>query len=131
MFNSKAFCVIIFLTAAALGTTVYFQTMEMLDYKLLVKLDRKYLSGMFSGGSGDSVKPAAKDDTAKPAAKDDTAKPAAKDDTAKPAAKDDTAKPAAKDDTAKPAAKDDTAKPAAKNDIADKKVAATKKNDKK
>jgi hypothetical protein len=67
MFNSKAFCVIIFLTAAALGTTIYFQTMEMMDYKLLAKLDKQYLSGTFTGG-----KPAEKNSTA--AKEDNTAK---------------------------------------------------------
>ncbi len=93
MFDSKAFCVIIFLTAAALGTAVYFQTMEMMEYKLLVKLDKQYLGGTFTG-SGDTAKPATEDTTA---AKDDTAKketPASESDTAK---KEDTAA-AKKDD---------------------------------
>ena len=67
MFNSKAFCIIIVLTTAALGTTIYFQTMEMMEYKLLAKLDKQYLSGTFTGG-----KPAEKDSTA--AKEDDTAK---------------------------------------------------------
>jgi len=64
MFNSKAFCVIIFLTAVALGTAIYFQVMEMMEYKLLAKLDKQYLSGTFTG-SGETVEPAAKDDTVK------------------------------------------------------------------
>ena len=70
MFNSKAFCVIIALTAVTLGVALYFQTMEMMEYKLLAKLDKQYLGGTFTGG-GDTAKPAADTDSAK---KDDTAK---------------------------------------------------------
>lgn len=66
MFNSKAFCVILFLTAAVLGAAIYFQTMEMMEYKLLAKLDQQYLGGTFTG-----AKPAA---DAAPAKKDDATK---------------------------------------------------------
>ena len=69
MFNSKAFCVIIALTAITLGAALYFQTMEMMEYKLLAKLDKQYLGGTFTGG--DTTKPAADTDSAK---KDDTDK---------------------------------------------------------
>lgn len=73
MFDSKVFCVIIFLTALALGAAVYFQTMEMMEYKLLTKLDKQYLSGTFTGdGATESAKDAEapKDDTAKKEATD-------------------------------------------------------------
>ena len=65
MFDSKVFFVIIFLTALALGAAVYFQTMEMMEYKLLAKLDKQYLSGTFTGGGAAETKEAPKDDKAK------------------------------------------------------------------
>lgn len=80
MFNSKAFCVILFLTAAVLGAAIYFQAMEMMEYKLLAKLDKQYLGGTFTG-SGGTTKPTA---DAAPAKTDDKAKEAAA-----PAKKDD------------------------------------------
>ncbi len=70
MFDSKVFCVIIFLTALALGAAVYFQTMEMMEYKLLTKLDKQYLSGTFTGGGAAESAEAPKDDTAKKEATD-------------------------------------------------------------
>jgi len=70
MFNSKAFCVIVVLSTLVLGAAVYFQVQEMMEYKLLTKLDKQYLSGTFSGG-GDAAEPAVKKDEA--AEKDETA----------------------------------------------------------
>ena len=43
MFNSKAFFVIIVLTALALGAAVYLQVQEMVEYDLLTKLKKQYL----------------------------------------------------------------------------------------
>ena len=78
MFNSKAFCVIIFLTAAVLGAALYFQVMEMMEYRLLAKLDKQYLGGTFTG-SADTAKPApAADAPADKAAKKETAATAEK-----------------------------------------------------
>ena len=64
MFDSKVFFVIIFLTALILGAAVYFQTMEMKEYKLLTKLDKQYLSGTFTGGAAETTE-APKADKAK------------------------------------------------------------------
>jgi hypothetical protein len=52
MFNSKAFCVIVVLSTLVLGASLYFQTQEMMEYGLLTKLDKQYLSGTFTGGGG-------------------------------------------------------------------------------
>lgn len=78
MFNSKVFCVIIVLTTIALGAAVYLQVQEMMEYNLLVKLDKQYLSGTFTGDGDTSTddEPAAdadgkKEDTADTAKKDD------------------------------------------------------------
>jgi ribosomal protein L12E/L44/L45/RPP1/RPP2 len=46
MFNSKAFCVITFLTVIALGGAVGLQVMEMQEYNLLDKLYNKYIGSM-------------------------------------------------------------------------------------
>ncbi|MBU8901685.1 MAG: hypothetical protein KOO69_03000 [Victivallales bacterium] len=75
MFNSKAFCIVIVLTTIALVVAIYLQVQEMMEYDLLSKLDKQYLSGTFSG-DGDAAEPVAdaeskKDDTADTAKKDD------------------------------------------------------------
>lgn len=44
MFNSKAFCVIIFLTALALAVAVGLQFMEMQQYNLIETLQERYFS---------------------------------------------------------------------------------------
>jgi hypothetical protein len=79
MFNSKAFCVILLLTTLGLGASLYFQVQEMMEYDLLTKLDKQYLSGTFSGG-GTAAEPVKDDEAAKEDA-DATKKEAA--DTAK------------------------------------------------
>ena len=61
MFNSKVFCVIVVLSTLVLGASLYFQTQEMMEYGLLTKLDKQYLSGTFTGDGG-TVEPAAKED---------------------------------------------------------------------
>ena len=71
MFNSKVFCIVIVLTAIALGAAVYLQVQEMMEYDLLAKLDKQYLSGTFT------TEPVAVDTESK---KDDTADTAKKDD---------------------------------------------------
>ncbi len=76
MFNSKVFCIVIVLTAIALGAAIYLQVQEMMEYDLLTKIDKQYLSGTFSG-AGDAAEPAAADTESK---KDDTADTAKKDD---------------------------------------------------
>ena len=76
MFNSKIFFVIVFLTALVLGAVLYLQVDEMMQYKLLTKLDKQYLSGTFTGGAAAAP---AEEDTAK---KDDESEEKA-DDTAK------------------------------------------------
>jgi len=74
LFNSKVFCIIIALTAIVLGAAIYLQVQEMMQYDLLAKLDKKYLSGTFTGTSATEA-PAAdaekKDDSADTTKKDD------------------------------------------------------------
>ena len=66
MFNSKAFFVIVVLTTIALGAAVYLQVQEMIEYDLLAKLDKQYLSGTFTGdGAVEPAEPDKTDDTAK------------------------------------------------------------------
>ena len=63
MFNSKFFCVIVVLSTLVLGASLYFQAQEMMEYGLLTKLDKQYLSGTFTGG-GDAAEPAKEEDVA-------------------------------------------------------------------
>ena len=80
MFNSKVFCIVIVLTAIALGAAVYLQVQEMMGYDLLTKLDKQYLSGTFSG-TGDTTEPAATEPAADTESKkDDPADTPKKDD---------------------------------------------------
>ena len=69
MFNSKVFCIIVVLTAIALGAAVYLQVQEMMEYNLLAKLDKQYLSGTFTGSADDAD--SKKDDTTDTSKKDD------------------------------------------------------------
>lgn len=51
MFNSKVFCIIIVLTALALGAALFLQVQEMLQYNLLSTLQERYFpsSGAAAG----------------------------------------------------------------------------------
>ncbi len=78
MFNNKIFCIIIVLTAIALGATLYFQVEEMNKYDLLDKLKTEYLSGILGD---DSAAPAESTDEAKEdAPADETKNEVAEDD---------------------------------------------------
>ena len=81
MFNSKVFCIIVVLTAIALGAAVYLQVQEMMEYNLLAKLDKQYLSGTFTG-AGDTAAEPAEPATDEDSKKDDTAADTAKKDDA-------------------------------------------------
>lgn len=55
MFNSRAFCIIVLLTAVVLGAAVYLQVAELQEYKLLTKLYNKYF---VSASAGNEAAPA-------------------------------------------------------------------------